>query len=114
MVVVAAGRIERGAADGAAGRTLEIFVNRHPCATGTTEDCFLMPFAARPGFDGMAGKRDVAVFAGVVDPAAFHFDGDDVRRFMVVQTTRLRIQMQSGNRWSFQMEGGAGTLFLFS
>ena len=62
----------------------------------------------------MAGERDVAVFAGVVDTAAFHFDGDDVRRLMVVQTTRLRIQMQSSDRWNFRMVGGAGTLVLFS
>jgi 3-methyladenine DNA glycosylase Mpg len=62
----------------------------------------------------MAGKRDVAVFAGIIDTAALHFDGDDVRRFMVVQTTRLGIQMQSSDLWIYWMDGRAGILFLFS
>jgi hypothetical protein len=114
MVVVTACRIEGGVADRAARLHFQIFANRQPCATGPTENCFLVPFAARPSFDGMAGKRDVAVFAGIVDTAALHFDGDDVRRFMVVQTTRVGIQMQSSDLWSYWMDGRAGILFLFS
>jgi hypothetical protein len=41
----------------------------------------------------VVGEGDVAVFAGVVDAAALHFDGDDVERGMVVKAASLRIEI---------------------
>jgi hypothetical protein len=43
---------------------------------------------------------DVAILAGVVDPAAFHLDGDNVRRRVVVLATRLRVEADSAHTWS--------------
>lgn len=58
------------------------------------EDSFLVPFGLGPEFDGVVGQCVVAVFAGVVDAAAFHFDGDDVQRGLVMDAAGLRIEIQ--------------------
>ena len=79
MVVVPASRIEWGRADRAARLALQVFGNRQPCAACSTQNGFLIPFAARPNLDGMTCERDMAVFASIVGGAALHFDGDDVR-----------------------------------
>jgi hypothetical protein len=39
----------------------------------------------------------MAVFAGVVSGAAFHFDGDDVERRVVVKAASLRIEVEAAN-----------------
>src|SRR5882724_407966 len=114
MVVVPASRIEWGRADRAARLALQVFGNRQPCAACSTQNGFLIPFAARPNLDGMTCERDMAVFAGIVGGAALHFDGDDVRLRMVVQATRLRIEIQSTDLWSICTGARAGDHFLFS
>ena len=56
-----------------------------------------MPFGLRPGLDGMAGKGIVAVFAGVVGRAAFHFDGDDVEGRVIVEAAGLGIEAEAAD-----------------
>jgi len=107
MVVVPASRIEGGSADRAARLALHVFANRQPCAACPTQNCFLIPFAPWPNLDGMTCERDMAVFAGVVGRAALHFDGDDVRVLVVVQATRLRIEIQSTDLSSICRRGPA-------
>jgi len=114
MVVVPASGIEWGRADRAARLALQVFGNREPCAACPTQNGFLIPFAPRPNLDGMACEGDMAVFAGIPGGAALHFDGDDVRMSMVVQATRLRIEIQSTNLRSICMCGAAEERFLFS
>src|SRR6266478_305997 len=114
MVVVPASGIEGGRADRAARLALHVFANRQPCAAGSAQNGFLIPFARRPNLYGMARERDMAVFAGIVGGAALHFDGDDVRLRMVVQARRLRIEIQSTNLWSICRCGAAEDWFLFS
>ena len=114
MVVVPASRIEGGRAGRAARLALHVFGNRKLCAACPTQNGFLIPFAARPNLDGMTCERDMAVFAGIPGGAALHFDGDDVRLGMVVQATRLRIEMQSTDLWSNCWCGAAEVWFLFS
>jgi len=114
MVVVPASRIEGGRAGRAARLALHVFGNRKLCAACPTQNGFLIPFAARPNLDGMTCERDMAVFAGIPGGAALHFDGDDVRLGMVVQATRLRIEMQSTDLWSNCWCGAAEDWFLFS
>jgi len=114
MVVVAASRIEWGRADRAARLALQVFGNRQLCAACSTQNGFLIPFAARPNLDGMTCERDMAVFAGIPGRATLHFDGDDVRVRMVVQATRLRIEIQSMDLWSIRTCGTAEERFLFS
>jgi hypothetical protein len=61
-----------------------------------------VPFGEGPGFDGVVGQGVVAVFAGVVGGAAFHFDGDDVGGAVVVETAGLRIEVEAadfGSGW---------------
>jgi hypothetical protein len=41
------------------------------------------------------GEGVVAIFAGVIDAAALHLNGDDVGRFMVVNAAGLRIKIQA-------------------
>jgi hypothetical protein len=114
MVVVPAPRIEWGGADRAARFATHVLANRQPCAACPTQNGFLFPFAAWPNLDGMTCERDMAVFAGVVGPAALHFDGDDVRLPMVVQATRLRIEIQPTDLGSICSCGAAEDRFLFS
>src|SRR6266403_3129439 len=112
MVVVPASGIEGGRADRAARRALHVFGNRQLCAAGPTQNGFLIPFAAWPNLDGMTCERDMAVFAGIVGRAALHFDGDDVHLRMVVQATRLRIEIQSTDLRSIGTCGPAVDCFL--
>jgi hypothetical protein len=97
MVVVAAGGVEGGAAMGAAGVGLEVGGNGELGAAGSAEDGLGVPFGFGPGFKGVVGQGGVAVFAGVVDPAAFHFDGDDVERRVVVEASGLRIEADAAD-----------------
>ena len=39
----------------------------------------------------------MAVFAGLVEAATFHFDGDDVERGMVMKATGLGIEIQAAD-----------------
>ena len=114
MVVVAASRIERRGTDGAARFALQVFANREFCTAGSAQNGLLVEFAEWPYLDGMTGERDVAVLTGVVRAAALHFDGDNVRRRMVVQATRLRIEIQSADVWSFWIGRRANNCFPFS
>lgn len=52
----------------------------------------------------------MAVLAGVVKAAAFHFDGDDVERGMVMKAAGFRIEIQAadiGRGWRHWMRGGS-------
>ena len=114
MVVVPASRIKGGRADRAARRAFHVFANRQLCAACPTQNGFLIPFAPWPNLDGVTCDRDMAVFAGIVGRAALHFDGDDVRVRMVVQATRLRIEIQATDLWSICRRGPVEDRFLFS
>lgn len=59
------------------------------------ENGFVVPLALRPHDDRMIGKREVAILAGVEKAAAFHLDGDDVGRAVVVEATGLRVKMEA-------------------
>ncbi len=114
MVVAPAFGIEWGRADRAARFALHVFGNRQLCAACAAQNGFLIPFAPWPNLDGMTCERDMAVFAGIPGGAALHFDGDDVPVRMVVQATRLRIEIQSTDLWSICRCGAAEDRFLFS
>jgi hypothetical protein len=60
---------------------------------GATEDGWGVPFGLGPGFEGVVGEGVVAVFAGVVGGAAFHFDGDDVEEGVVVEAAGLTVEV---------------------
>ena len=55
----------------------------------------------------MIRERDVAVFASVVDAAAFHLDGDDVGGGVVMEAAGLRIEVEAVNEGRGWM-GGRG------
>lgn len=95
MIVVAAGGVERGVARGAAGVALEVSGDREDGTAGAAEDGGFLPFGLGPGFEGMVGEGVMAIFAGVEEAAAFHFDGDDVERGLVVEAAGLRIEMEA-------------------
>lgn len=110
MVVIAAGGVEGGVARGTAGVGLEVGGDGELGAAGTAEDGLVVPFGLRPGLDGMVGEGIVAVFAGVVEAAASHFDSDDVERRVVMKTAGLGIEIQAtdiGSGWRHWMKGGS-------
>ena len=93
MVVVAAAGIEGGMAGGTRGVALPILGDGELGAAGSAEDGLVVPFGLRPGFEGMVSEGGVAIFAGVVGGAAFHFDGDDVGGAVVVEAAGLGIKV---------------------
>jgi hypothetical protein len=93
MVVVAAGGVEGGVAGGTCGVALHIGGDGELGAAGSAEDGWRVPFGGRPGFERMVGKGVVAIFAGVVGGAAFHFDGDDVGGAVIVEAAGLGIEV---------------------
>ena len=69
----------------------------------------MMPFGLGPDFNGVAGESVVAIIAGVVSSAAFHFDGDDVERGVVMEAAGLGIEVEAadfGGEWGHGMGEG--------
>jgi hypothetical protein len=97
MIMVTATRIERGVAVKAAGIIAEVVRDGKGGAARAAEDSKLVPFRLGPGLERMVGERIVAVFTGVEEAAAFHFDGDDVERRVVMEAAGLRIEIQAAN-----------------
>ena len=97
MIVVFAARIEGRVAFGALKVTLQILLDRQFGATSTTENRFFDPFTLRPGLGWVIGQRRMAVFAGVIQAAAAHLDGDDVGGSVVVTASRLEIKIGAVN-----------------
>ena len=95
MVVVAAGGVEGGVAMRADRIALKIGGDGEKGVAGAAEDGLFVPFGLRPRLEGMIGEGVVAVFAGVEEAAAFHFDGDDVERGVVVEAAGLRVEIQA-------------------
>lgn len=54
-----------------------------------------MVLATRPNPNFVSSEGGVAVFARVILTTAFHFDGNDVERRVVVAATRLRVQIDA-------------------
>ena len=54
-----------------------------------------MPFGLRPRREGMACQGVVAILAGVISGAAFHFDGDDVEGRVVVEAASLGVEFEA-------------------
>jgi hypothetical protein len=106
-MVVAARRIEKGVARGASRVGVEISVDGELGAAVAAEDGLMVPFGVGPWLDGVVGQGFVAVFAGVIDSAAFHFDGNDVERRTVMKAAGLGIKIQATNFGSSRRHGGS-------
>jgi hypothetical protein len=99
VVVITAVWVEEGLALRTSRSAFQVLVDCQFGSASSAQDCFFIPFALRPGFDFVTGQRLMAVFAGVVGPAAFHFDGDDVGGAVVVAATSLRIDLYAADFW---------------
>ena len=97
MVVVGAGGIEGGEAVGAAGIAMEVPVNGQFPFAGAAQNGELIEFGARPDGDWVVGQGHMAIFAGIVEAAAVHFDGDDVEWGVEVNAAGLRIEMDAAD-----------------
>jgi hypothetical protein len=95
MMMVAAARIKGCMAVGAGGVGLDISGDGKFGAAGSTKDGLRVPFRLRPGNQGMVCQGVVAILAGVVGGAAFHFDGDDVDGGVVVEAAGLGVEVQA-------------------
>ena len=80
MVMIPAAWVEGGAAVGTDRVAFEVGGDGELRAAGAAEDGLGVPVGWGPGLQRVVGKRVVAVIAGVIGGAAFHFDGDDVER----------------------------------
>jgi hypothetical protein len=54
----------------------------------------------------MAGQCCMAILAGIVNAAAFHFDCDDIKLAPVMGAASLRIQIDSANFRARQLVQG--------
>jgi hypothetical protein len=45
----------------------------------------------------VVGQSIMAVFAGIIRRAAFHFDGDNVEWGVIVEAARLRIEIDAAD-----------------
>ena len=99
MIVVAASRIELCVTGWASVGAGEVLRNGQFRSASPAQDRRLVPFAAWPYFDCVAGQCVVAVLAGVVGAATLHLDRDDIYRLVVVSTTSLWIEIDSAHRW---------------
>ena len=97
MVMLGAGGIECGVAMRAARVTVQIFTNGQFPFASAAQNCRLIELRGRPNVYRMVGDGDMAVFASVVNAAAFHFDGDDVQRRVVVKATGVWVEMEGTN-----------------
>jgi hypothetical protein len=93
MMVVPAARVECRLAMRAAGIRVEVVRDGQLSAAGTAEHGWRFPFGWRPWLDGMVGQGVMAVFAGVIRRAAFHFDGHNIEWRMVVEAARLGVEI---------------------
>jgi hypothetical protein len=103
MIVIATPGIERCAASRAVRVTLHVLEDGQRCAARAAKYRWLIPFILWPECCGMIGERGMAVRAGIVKAATFHFDGDDVSWSVIVLATGLGIEIyamhvrESGN-----------------
>ena len=105
MIVIAAGGVEGGVAMRAAGITLEIGGDGKRRATVAAEDGLFVPFRFGPGFDAVVCERVMAIFAGVIHAAAFHFDCDDIELGVVMKAAGLGIEIEAVDFWSGRKHG---------
>lgn len=96
-IVIATAGVEMPVAVWAAELAVHVLVDGQFRAAGTTENCFLVPFASRPNFNRMIGESFVTILASVVDATTFHLDGDDVRGTVIVLAARLRVKIDAAH-----------------
>jgi hypothetical protein len=97
MMVVPAAGVECSLAMRAAGIRVEVVRDSQFDAAGAAEHGWRFPFGWRPGLDGVVGQGIVAVFAGVIRGAAFHFDGHDIEWRIVVEAARLGVEIKAAD-----------------
>ncbi len=72
--------------------TVKILCRAELLSADAAQHRWLVPLARRPYFSRVAGQRVVAIFAGVVNPAASHFNSDDVECCAIVRASVLGVQ----------------------
>jgi len=80
MIVVAATGIERRRAGGTLVPATQIVADAQFGATGSAQNCELVPLIDRPHLGGVPGQLIVALAAGIVGFAAPQLERDDVSR----------------------------------
>src|SRR5580700_9186557 len=96
-MMAAAVRIERRPAGRACVAAFEVLTDRQYRSTSTAQHRALVPFAAWPGLDRVAGQSVMTILAGVIDAATLHLDGDHVLPRSVMDAARLRIDTDATN-----------------
>lgn len=104
-MVVAAARIEFGAASRTAIARRKIFPDRQLAATNAAQYGSRTPLIARPHSGFMPRERRVAFVAGVVLAAASHLDRDHIARRMPVRAAGRLIDVDATNPRASDREG---------
>jgi hypothetical protein len=77
--------------------TFQILIYGQLGPAASAKHCRLIPFAAWPDLNAMAGQSRVAIFTGIVDAATFHLYRDDVQLRAVMSAACLSIQFDSAH-----------------
>lgn len=91
-MVIAAARIERRLAGGAAAVAGQVLMHAHLQAASAAKYGGLVPLRPWPHLGRVIGKRVMALAAGVVDSAAAQLDGDDIQWTVIVGAAGLGIE----------------------
>ena len=95
--MVSTPRIELLTASRTARFALHVLANSQLCAAGSAKYRRLVPFSFWPNLDIVIGQSGVAILARIVNPAALHFDRDDIRRSVVMCATGPRIKIDAAH-----------------
>jgi hypothetical protein len=98
-IMLAATGIEGRLAPRATRVARHILLDAHLVTTDAAYHGGLSPFGPRPNLDGVIRQRVVAIFAGIVKAATFHFDRDHIEDAAVMDAARLGIQSDPANLW---------------
>jgi|HubBroStandDraft_6_1064221.scaffolds.fasta_scaffold542976_2 hypothetical protein len=101
--MVKASGVELRLASRAVISALQVPADRHPRATRTAQDSLAVPLGPRPHLDFVIGQGNMAVFAGVKNATALHFDCDDVDGLVEVCAPGLRIDIDSPHFWQVRV-----------
>lgn len=97
MVMLLAARIEARVTIWTLVSAFLVLADSQLCTTTSAKDRFLIPLTLRPHRHRVVRQLSMTIAAGIVEAAAFHFDGNDVRGSVIVPTTSLEIEIDAAN-----------------
>jgi len=97
MVMPLAARIEARVTIWTSVFAFHVLLDSQLCTAASAKDRFLIPLTLRPHRYRVVRQLSMAIVAGIVEAAAFHFDGNNVGGPVIVPTTSLEIEINAAD-----------------